>query len=308
MADPIVVLCPGQGAQAVGMGKVWAERSKAARSVFDEADAILGDRLGAPLSQICFEGPESILNRTDVAQPALFVVGVASFRGLYETSGPPEIAGAAGLSLGEYTALHLAGSLSFQDGLELVALRGQAMQDAAQASPSGMIVLIGAQEDQAQALCAKASDDEVLVPANFNAPGQIVLSGSLGACDRALAIASEMGLRATKLAVAGAFHSPLMQPAADRLEQAVAQVAISPPCCPVLSNVTGIPHEHESSLIAKNLVGQLTKPVRWENCCGWLSSNIKGTYHEFAPGRVLAGLMRRIDRSIKVTSHDQPDN
>lgn len=307
MANPIVALCPGQGAQAVGMGQAWAEHSEAARAVFAEADVILGDRLGAALSELCFQGPASTLNRTDIAQPALFVAGVASFRGLYADADPPTLVAAAGLSLGEYTALHLAGSLSFRDGLELVALRGRAMQDAAEASPSGMVALIGAEEAQAQALCDRAREGEVLVTANFNAPGQIVISGSIGACDRAVEVASEMGLRATKLAVAGAFHSPLMQPAADRLAEAVSKVNITPPCCPVMSNVTGEPHDNEAESIAQNLVGQLTKPVRWENCCGWLSSNVAGTYHEFAPGRVLAGLMRRIDRSTKVASHDKPD-
>jgi [acyl-carrier-protein] S-malonyltransferase len=318
--DPIVALCPGQGAQTVGMGKAWADKSPEAKKVFLVADRILaswgGSSLGSTVSELCFNGPAERLNQTDASQPALFVAGVACWRGLLASwgagNGEAKIAAAAGLSLGEYTALHIAGALSFEDGLKLVALRGRAMQDAAVAQSGGMVALIGADEVQAQAVCDKAREGEVLVGANFNAPGQIVLSGHKSACDRAAAAAGQAGLRATILAVAGAFHSPLMAPAADRLAEALEKTVIRPPRAPVISNVTAKPHEAEGShtieaTIRRRLVEQLTSPVRWAQGCQWLASNASGAYHEVAPGATLAGLMRRISRETKVSTHDQPE-
>lgn len=325
--DPIVVLCPGQGAQSVGMGRAWFDKSPEARKVYDQADRILaswtGVNLGAKLSDLCFNGPAERLNQTDVSQPALFTAGVACWRGLLAQwgagNGEAKIAAAAGLSLGEYTALHVAGAISFEDGLKLVALRGRAMQDAALAHPSGMVALIGADEAQAQTVCDKARGAEVLVCANFNAPGQIVLSGHKSACERAATAASEMGLRATVLAVAGAFHSPLMAPAAARLGEALEKTTIKPPRAPVISNVTAKPHDshdphapHDSSTIESNirrrLIEQLTSPVRWSQGCQWLVANAgPAAYHELAPGATLAGLMRRINRETKVSTHDQPE-
>ncbi len=304
----VVVLCPGQGAQAVGMGQAWFAASRAAREVFERADADLHS-LPAPLSTLCFEGPADQLNRTDVAQPALFAAGVASVRGLEEAGhlSAGEAVAYAGLSLGEYTALHLAGSISFEDGLQLVALRGLAMQEAAEASPSGMVALIGADEASAQALCEAASDGDVLVPANFNAPGQVVISGTKAACERATAMAPDHKLRAAPLAVAGAFHSPLMQPAADRLSAALESTAIEAPHAAVLSNVTGTPHDADAASIRRRLVEQLTSPVRWSACCEWLVADQAGAaFHEAAPGKTLAGLMRRISRETLVQTHDVP--
>ena len=146
----------------------------------------------------------------------------------------------------------------------------------------------------------------MLVPANFNAPGQIVLSGESAACDRAVEVASAVGLRASKLSVAGAFHSPIMAPAAERLSAALSTASINIPACPVLSNVTGKPHDAQVVSIRARLVDQLTRPVLWIDCCQWLAANARGEFHETAPGRVLSGLMRRIDRNVKVTSHDEP--
>jgi len=318
MTTPIVVICPGQGAQALGMGRAWHDASPEARETLEQADAVLADRLGAKLSQICFDGPAEHLNRTDVSQPAIFAVSVASWRGWLAQRGMAEndlpLAGAAGLSLGEYTALHLAGAISFQDALELVALRGRAMQDAAEASPSGMVALVGADEPKAREVCEKALEqartahpDAVLVPANFNAPGQVVISGSLQACEAAEGVGQEMGLRTARLPVAGAFHSPLMQPAADALAEALANTVIALPRCPVASNVTGNPHASDAGSIRARLVEQLTSPVRWASCCEWLNESVEGERHELAPGRTLAGLMRRIDRSVKVFTHDEPE-
>lgn len=313
MSDRFVILCPGQGAQFVGMGRAWFEASVDAKRTFGAADEILGDRLGAKLSELCFSGPEGTLNRTDVAQPAIYTASVACYQSVFSSAEPSQMGAVAGLSLGEYTALHLAGSIGFADGLELVTLRGRAMQDAAEASEGGMVALIGADESQAEAVCARAAEGEVLSPANFNAPGQIVLSGSKSACERAVAVATEMGLRATSLAVAGAFHSALMAPAAERLRAALGSTRMEPPRCRVISNVTGRPHAEGQTdrqgiveSIKERLVEQLTKPVLWSQGCAWLVENEPGAYHELAPGKVLTGLMRRIDRGIKVTNHDEP--
>ncbi|MCW5777271.1 MAG: ACP S-malonyltransferase [Phycisphaeraceae bacterium] len=326
--NPIVLLCPGQGAQALGMGRAWHDASPEARAVFEDAERSLGTRLGAPLRSLCFDGPPDTLNRTDVSQPAIFTVSVACLRGLCAAWGlaPDEIrlAATAGLSLGEYTALHAAGAIAFDDALELVALRGRAMQDAAEAAPSGMVALIGADDAQAHAVCEQARAADVLVCANFNAPGQVVLSGSTAACERAVKAAESMGLRAQPLPVAGAFHSPLMIPAAERLAEALIRTTIRPPRCPVLSNVTGLPHAAASDTIPGGtgvppvpkaladsirlrLVEQLTQPVRWADCARWLAANTAAAaMHELAPGRTLAGLMRRIDRGLKVEAHDVP--
>lgn len=322
MTNPMTILCPGQGAQAVGMGKAWASAHPESKAIFDRADELVGDVLGTPLSTLCFEGPAERLNKTDAAQPAIFVTSVASWHGVCAVAGhdPAEapLAGAAGLSLGEYTALHIAGAVSFEDGLKLVALRGQAMQDAAEASPSGMVALIGADEESASDLCARVlkkmgdepENDRVMVPANFNAPGQVVVSGSAKACDLAEQVAGEIGLRATRLAVAGAFHSPLMAPAAERLRTALDTVEMVSPRCPVMSNATGTPHGTEPDSIKERLIEQLTGPVRWAENCAYLNQHmIAGsgtTPYELAPGKTLAGLMRRIDKGVKVTSNDVP--
>ncbi|MFG0327741.1 MAG: ACP S-malonyltransferase [Phycisphaerales bacterium JB037] len=311
MSDPLVILCPGQGAQAVGMGAAWADASPEAAAVLARADEVVGDRFGAKLSEICRSGPGETLNRTDVSQPAIFAVSAASLAGLVAGWGATltdlTISATAGLSLGEYTALYAAGAMDFEQALELVLLRGRAMQDAAEATPSGMVALIGDDEASAAKVCDAARGDGVLVAANFNAPGQVVISGSRDACERAVEVAGDHGLRATPLPVAGAFHSPLMQPAADRLGEALAKTPIREPRCAVLSNVTGQPHEGGADAIRAKLVAQLTSPVRWETNCRWLVAHARGTPHELAPGKTLAGLARRIERDWKVETHDGPD-
>ncbi len=300
------------------MGKAWYDASPEARKIFEQADRALGDRLGAKLTDLCFNGPADSLNRTDVSQPAIYTASVASWRGLLAAwglgDGESLPIAVAGLSLGEYTALHIAGAFSFLDGLELVTLRGRAMQDAAGTSPSGMLALIGADEPQALAVCDAARGSDMLVAANFNAPGQVVISGSKAAIDRAVAVATDKGLRSAVLPVAGAFHSPLMAPAAQRLAQALSKAAIEAPRCPVISNVTAQPHAPTAGRtivdsIRQRLVEQLTSPVRWEQSCRTLISMASGgaEYHELAPGATLAGLMRRIDKPTKVMSHDKPE-
>lgn len=307
---PAILLCPGQGAQHVGMGKSWTEKHPAAKAVFDEAESVLG----LPLSDICFNGPADRLNRTDVAQPAIYVASVACHRALAAEGKIGEVRAAAGLSLGEFTALHLAGSMSFVDGLKLVRLRGQFMQEAADSMrlgdepAGGMTALIGADEAQAGLVCEQTLEqgqpDEVLVPANFNCPGQIVISGSITACRRAVEVATAMGVKATSLQVAGAFHSPMMQPAAARLAEALKQVAWKTPTIPVVSNVTARPHDlHNPALLCDLLVKQLTSPVRWEQSMVWMIENLPGRNIELAPGKVLSGLMRRIDKAVKVENY-----
>lgn len=306
MTTPSVILCPGQGAQFVGMARAWRDAFPAAIETFHAAERVIGSRLPAPLSELCVKGPAELLNRTDVAQPAIFTASVACFRAGFGSAVPAAL---AGLSLGEYTALHLAGAVEFEHALELVVLRGRAMQDTAEASRGSMVALIGADEAQAQAVCDAASHGGVLVPANYNAPGQIVLSGDASACDRAVIAAESMGLKPSRFPVAGAFHSPLMAPAAERLRSALERTPIQAPRGVVVSNVTAQPHVPDPTSIRARLVEQLTSPVKWSQSCAWLARSYPSpghAYHELAPGKVLSGLMRRIDRAVKVTNHDEP--
>jgi [acyl-carrier-protein] S-malonyltransferase len=308
MTIDVTALCPGQGAQALGMGRAWYESCDAAKAVFARGDEALGDTLGAPLSELCFNGPADRLNCTDVSQPAIYACSVACWHGLHGDETVPAVA--AGLSLGEYTALHLAGCFTFEDGLRLVAKRGALMQEAAEASEGGMVAIMGATEEEAEVFCeALSGDGGVLVPANLNAPGQIVLSGDVRLCDQALAACGEKGWRGTPLTVAGAFHSPHMQPAAEQMADVLAGTPMRLPRGIVWSNVTAGPYEGPSvDEIRSSLVAQITNPVRW---AGELANMVAAGYDhwiELAPGKVLKGLMRRIDRSVKVHNHDQPDS
>ncbi|MCC5828128.1 MAG: ACP S-malonyltransferase [Phycisphaeraceae bacterium] len=297
--SPNNLLCPGQGSQHVGMGAALHQAHPEARQLFDTAEKILG----IPLTRLCFEGPEEQLTRTDVTQVALYVCGAASFAVAQRLGRIGRIQSASGLSLGEFTALHLAGAFSFEDGLKIVQVRGRAMQEAATQTPSGMVALVGADERQAEELCGRARGDDILVPANFNCPGQVVVSGSKPACERALTVAAEMGLRATSLRVAGAFHSPIMATAGDKLGQAMEKIAWNTPTVPVISNVTAQPHPDDPASIRARLVEQLTSPVRWTQSMQWLLERDpyrNAGWVELAPGKVIAGLMRRIDRQVKV--------
>lgn len=282
----------------MGMGRAFYEASSTAKELLDRADQLLG----FSLTTICFNGPDERLNQTDVSQPALYAVGVASFHAGREkgTIDPLALAGFAGLSLGEYTALHLAGAFDFETGLKLVAARGRYMQEAAVASPSGMVAILGADEAQVNQLCSDSANGEVLVAANLNAPGQIVVSGSRAACERILKAAEAAGFKATALKVAGAFHSPLMQPAADRMAHELERVTFRAPSVPVYSNVTAEPHRDAGS-IKRLLVDQIISPVQWERTTRTLFSH-DAKFVELAPGRTLAGLAKRINRRIPVES------
>lgn len=291
------ILCPGQGAQQVGMGKDFVEKSPAARAVFESADKIVG----FDLSAICFNGPEDRLNQTDVSQPAIYVTSLAAYAAAKE-AGLLSAEGAilAGLSLGEYTALHLAGVFDFETGLKLVAARGRYMQEAAVASPSGMVALMGGDEAGITALCEECAAGEVLVPANFNAPGQIVVSGSLGACERIAKAGEAKGLKAVALKVAGAFHSPLMQPAADRMRGELDRATLLAPQTTVYSNVTAQPHT-DADAIKRLLVDQIVRPVRWEQTMQTLVAQGGDLrFVELAPNRHLAGMLKRINRKLPI--------
>jgi len=303
----ITAICPGQGAQSVGMGKAWYDASAAARAVFERADAILADVLDQPLSSLCFDGPAEDLNRTNISQPAIYATSVACWHGLYGEDAMPTAA--AGLSLGEYTALHLAGCFSFEDGLRLVAKRGSLMQAAAEASRGGMLAVMGPTEEEAEAFCVDiTAGGGVLVPANLNAPGQIVLSGDADACERAAAACADQGWRATPLAVAGAFHSPHMAPAAESMLDVLADTDLQPPMAEVWTNVTASRYPADSpEAIRRMLAEQITSPVRWSGQMAAMIEAGCGNWTELAPGKVLKGLMRRIDRSAKVENHDQPE-
>jgi [acyl-carrier-protein] S-malonyltransferase len=299
MSNKTYILCPGQGAQVAGMGKDFYDASPAAKAVFDRANQIIG----FDLTSLCFNGPEDELNKTDKAQPAIYVTSIAAFEAARAVGKiePETVTAYAGLSLGEYTALHLGGAFDFETGLKLVAARGRAMQDAAVVSPSGMVAIMGADEAAVMKLCEENANGEVLVPANFNAPGQVVVSGSNAACERFTKAAESAGFKAIPLKVAGAFHSPLMQPGADRMSRELANANVQPPRKTVYSNVTAQPHGDVGS-IKKLLIDQIVKPVRWEQTMQSLVAQGDARWIELAPGRVLTGLLKKINRRLPVDS------
>jgi [acyl-carrier-protein] S-malonyltransferase len=282
------------------MGKDFAETFPVARQVFDTANRVLG----FDLSEICFNGPDERLNQTDISQPAIYVTSVAAFAVAREVGciHPETVTAYAGLSLGEYTALHLGGAFSFEDGLKLVAARGKAMQEAAVGTPSGMVAVIGADEAAIEKLCSQSKQGDVLVPANFNAPGQIVVSGAKAACERFTVAAGAAGFKAVPLVVAGAFHSPIMQPGAEKMKTELSVARISPPRTTVYSNVTASPHT-DSNSIARLLVDQIVKPVRWEQTMRHLVGAGDARWVELAPGRVLTGLLKKVNRRIAVENY-----
>lgn len=295
----IAYLFPGQGAQSVGMGKDLYEAFPQARDVFDAAE----EAAGLPLKKLCFEGPEEQLNRTDMCQSAIFTVSAAVLAVLGEAKfNGQKPAFAAGLSLGEYSALYAAGAMDLPTAVKLLVARGQYMQEAATAVPSSMVSLLGADEEIAQKVCDAARGTGVLVPANFNAPGQIVVSGTVDACKRAMEVAKDCGAGGgIELKVAGAFHSPLMAPAAEKLAVALESAEIRTLDVPVVSNVTARAHEDVAG-IRKLLLEQLTSGVRWQQSCEFLVAQGCDAFLEIGPGRVLAGLMRKLDRRANITS------
>jgi [acyl-carrier-protein] S-malonyltransferase len=296
------VLFPGQGAQYETMGRDWCEAFPAARETFARASRVLG----FSLEEACWSKGEEI-NRTDIAQPGIFVTSAAVVNVLRERGYDP--AGAAlcaGLSLGEYTALWFAGALEFDDAVRLVRLRGEAMQDASNAIRSSMTSLMGATEEQAFALAAVGAQHGICSVANLNAPGQIVVAGELAALDALEAAAKDHGVRRTRrLVVAGGFHSECMRPAADRLARALAEVTIREPRIRFLTNVTG-GFEREPARIRENLAQQVCAPVRWEQSMRTAIAAGVTRFLEPGPGKVLAGLLGKIAPEAVVRSAATP--
>ena len=300
----ITFLFPGQGAQPVGMGKTLSQNYPAARRLYDQAN----DLLGYDLASICFEGPAEKLNTTVVSQPAIFVSSLAALE-MLKADRPHVVESckfSAGLSLGEYTALTFAGALSFEDGLRVVQVRGEAMQAAADAVSSGMVSALLLNRDQVQEVLDTSSPRGGIWIANYLCPGNTVLSGEKAACDHAADAIIQAGGKPIVLAVAGAFHTPLMESACDRLREALSRAAIGTPQIPVISNVDGQAHSNPDD-IRQNLVRQMTQPVLWEDSMRWLLSQAAGPFFEIGPGKVLKGLLKRIDRKVDCESiNDSP--
>jgi [acyl-carrier-protein] S-malonyltransferase len=291
----IAFLFPGQGAQFVGMGRRLVEALPAAAKLYERA----GELLGYDLAALCFSGPADQLDSTVFSQPAIFVTSLAALEALRAVT--PQVVesceAAAGLSLGEYTALVFAGVMSFDDGLMLVQQRGAAMQEAADATPSGMVSILGLELEKVRELCDQARDGEILEIANLLSPGNIVISGTVGACERAAEMAQSMGaMKAMPLAVAGAFHTRIMQPAVPQLQAAVSAVPMHKPRIPVVANIDARPHDDPEE-IRRLLMEQVVHPVLWEDTVRYLISQGFANFCEIGPGRVLRGLLKRTDRS-----------
>ena len=287
---------PGQGAQFVGMGKDLYENNANAKELFEKANEILGYRI----TDIMFDGTDEDLRQTKVTQPAVFLHSVISAFCMGDDFKP---AMTAGHSLGEFSALVAAGALNFEDGLKLVYARAMAMQKACEAAPSTMAAIIGIADEKVEEICAEVSKEGkgVVVPANFNCPGQLVISGNVEAINEACARIKAAGAkRALPLKVGGAFHSPLMQPAKDELQKAIEETVINQPTCPVYQNVDGKPHTDPAEIKA-NLIAQLTSSVRWTQCVQNMIADGADDFTECGPGKALQGMIARISKDV--TAH-----
>jgi [acyl-carrier-protein] S-malonyltransferase len=296
---------PGQGSQRVGMGRSLAERFRAARDTFTEAD----DALGFALSRLCFEGPEGTLRLTEHTQPAILTASLAAYRVLAAETGLSPRA-LAGHSLGEWSALVAAGALSFHDAVRLVRLRGRLMQEAVPVGTGGMSAIIGLDPDQAEAACAEAraaAPGEVVEPANYNAPGQVVIAGHVGAVARAGDAAKARGARrALPLPVSAPFHCSLMLPAGEGLARALEETEVGPLAVSVYSNVEAAPYPGPGA-VKGLLVRQVSSPVRWDALVRAMAAAGVRTVVEVGPGDVLSGLVKRIDKGIDTRHFDAPE-
>jgi [acyl-carrier-protein] S-malonyltransferase len=284
---------PGQGAQFVGMGKDLYDNSPEAKKLFERANEVLD----FVITDLMFSGTDEDLKQTDVTQPAIFLHSVILAKTLGNDFKPDMV---AGHSLGEFSALVAAGALPFEDGLQLVSKRAQAMQKACEAEPSTMAAILGLDDEVVEDVCQGI--DAIVVPANYNSPGQIVISGSMKGIDQAVEQLSAKGAkRALKLAVGGAFHSPLMQPAQVELANAINNTAFAEPVCPVYQNVDASPYT-DPEMIKKNLVAQLTAPVRWTQTVKNMLADGAASFTEVGPGKVLQGLVKKVDRHVETAS------
>lgn len=293
----IGLIFPGQGSQYVGMGKDLYDHFPVARQVFQEAQ----ETLGFDLATICFSGPEEELRLTAITQPAVLTVSVAAWR-VMQKEGEINPLAAAGHSLGEYGALVAAGALPFAEAIRLVHLRGKFMQEAVPVGEGAMAALLSMSPQEVEAICAEAAQGEVLSPANYNSPGQIVIAGHKRAVERAIAIVSQKpGKKAVPLPVSAPFHCPLMKPAGERLKEVLAQISFADLQFPVLANAEANFYPGKEA-IKELLVKQVDHPVRWEECMQKLIATGVEMVWEVGPGKVLTGLLRRINRVVPVAN------
>lgn len=283
---------PGQGSQFVGMGKELYETNATAKALFDKADEILGFKI----TDIMFAGTDEQLKQTNVTQPAVFLHSVITAVCLGEEFNPSMV---AGHSLGEFSALVAAGAISFEDGVKLVAARANAMQKACEANPGVMAAIIGLPDEKVEEVCSQISaEGDTVVAANYNCPGQLVISGTVAAINKACEALKAAGAkRALPLKVGGAFHSPLMQPAKDELQAAIENTVFSAPKCPVYQNVDGKPHT-DAEEIKANLIAQLTSSVRWTSSVQNMIADGATEFTECGPGKALQGMIGRIDKTV----------